>query len=186
MLSPRVQHVCAAVCCTALVAGVLPGNATERPSAKAPDEALKQAGAQVKARVAGHTLLRHWGRFNEILYFAPNNLVHQWVSSRSAVATSPWRVVSRKLRPSEDAKLVVCTHLPHGPSTSGPGDRKNLCLEPSVLFEFPPRTESRKGDVFKLVGRAQAPADLPIGRTTIEELMRAAATRDRAGSAGRI
>jgi hypothetical protein len=185
MLSP---HVFAAVCCAALAVGAQPANATERPSTKAPDQALKTVGAQAKARVAGHTLLRHWGRFNEILYFAPNDVVHQWVSGRSAVVTSPWTVVSQNVRPNDEAKIVVCTHLPHGPPTggSGPGDRKKLCFAPSVLFQFPPRTESRRGDVFKLVGRSEAPADLRVARTTIDEVMRTIApTRHRAGSAGR-
>jgi len=175
--------VFAAVCCAAFALGAQPGHATERPSTK-PDLALKTASAQAKARVAGHTLLRHWGRFNEILYFAPNDVVHQWVSGRPAVVTAPWSVVSQKVRPNEDAKIVVCTQLPHGPPTSGsgPGDRKKLCFEPSVLFQFPPRTESRKGDIFKLAGRAQAPADLQLARTTIEEVMRTIAARNRAGS----
>lgn len=181
MLFPRVF---AAVCCAAFAAGAQPGHATEQPSTKSPDMALKTASAQAKARVAGHTLLRHWGRFNEILYFAPNDVVHQWVSGRPAVVTSPWSVASQNVRPNEDAKIVVCTQLPHGPPTSasGPGDRKKLCFAPSVLFQFPPRTESRKGDIFKLAGRTQAPADLQVARTTLEEVMRTSAPRNRPGS----
>jgi hypothetical protein len=153
------------------------GNAFETLSPNASGHAPKLTAEEAKQRIAGHTFLRNYaGRGNEALFFAPNNVVYQWVSGRGTIATSTWMVDLRSMRPTETAQPYICTNLPRGPETAG-GPRVDLrsrCIDPKLLFI--PATENGKGDVFGLASRREGPAELGSERTTIQDVKKAVST----------
>lgn len=120
---------------------------------------------EAKQKVSGSTFLRHTNGRNEALFFDPSGVVYQWVSGRTTVKSSTWIAEMRSTRPSETAKTLLCTSLPR-PDTPELTPRYR-CIDPSLLFI--PATSSVKGDVFKLAGRKDAPAELPTDRMRIED-----------------
>ena len=170
-LSRLARYTLPLVCVAALGGCVQPrGNAFENLAPSASGH-VKLTPDEAKQRIAGHTFLRNYAnRGNEALFFAPNNVVYQWVSGRATIATSTWLVDLRSMRPTETAKPYICTNLPRGPeSAGGPRvDLKSRCIDPSLLFI--PATENSKGDAFGLAGRKEALVELGAERTTIQDV----------------